>query len=178
MIEKEILYLPSAPFVYVDDYTTDGEKLMPGYRYGQPGKNAVIRVLRAEKMENWQGIMDEFGAALQFRAGFQYVGQNTHALEDCLTLLNDWLPGDAYILEILSGHMLLAQEENSDLAVLLRLLNSVGQQWATPIVDNPPNDRPAVPFHVVIKVPPNEMAGFLSRVTECGEQDLVATTLQ
>lgn len=172
MKDTEILFESSPPFIIVDEYTEFDAKWLPSVRYEKSGLQTVVRVLRANKMATWQGMMDEFGAALQFFEGF---GENAAALEDCLTLLNEWLPGEAYILEVLAGHHLLIQEQAADLALLLRVLSRAGKAWAKPIDGNPPYDRPALPFHTVIKIPPAEMAGFLTRVADCGEEKLVAT---
>ena len=48
-------------------------------------------------MRRLPDLMNEFGAALQFFDGF---GENWHALKECLSYLDEWLPATAYVLVV------------------------------------------------------------------------------
>ena len=100
-------------------------------------------------MRTTPDLMNEFAAALQFFDGF---GENWHALEECLTYLDEWLPADAYILVIENADELLRDEEPQQLMALLKTLHQAGDSWAQPIADNGRFDRKGIPFHVLLNV--------------------------
>lgn len=104
-----------------------------------------------------QGLMDEFGAALQF---FDDFGENWNALEECLQTLDEWLPGDSYVLVITSPLHLLKLERAEVLGWFLDTLNDTGAWWSQPIVGQGRFDRPAIPFHVVLQVGIHEIPGL------------------
>jgi hypothetical protein len=98
-------------------------------------------------MKNFQALMDEFGAALQFFDGF---GENWYALRDCLRSLDGWLPAEAYIL-VVTHPLELLKEEPDELPWFLKVMDEVHDWWSRPITDNGPYNRPPVPFHVVLQ---------------------------
>ena len=92
-------------------------------------------------------LMNEIGAALQFFLGF---GENWHALKECLSYLDEWLPGQAYVLLVEQAEEVLVGEAVEELGFFLRVLDEVGQFWSAPITDNSRFDRAALPFHVLL----------------------------
>jgi len=91
--------------------------------------------------------MLEFGAALQLFAGF---GENWHALGECLSYLDEWLPGSDYFLVFEDAHMILA-DETEDIQWLVATFNEVFLWWSKPIVDNDRFNRNACPFRVILE---------------------------
>lgn len=142
------LYVSEPPWIFVDVLSDEERKRMPSFFYDKPGSSPVIRVLRGHKMATVQGLMDEFGAALQFFDGF---GENWYALKDCLCYLDEWMKGDAYILIITRPWRLLRDESSEQLDWLYTTLNEVGDWWSKPIANNEPYNRPPIPFHVVLQ---------------------------
>lgn len=96
-------------------------------------------------MRTRQALMDEFGAALQF---FDAFGENWHALKECLCYLDEWLPGDVYILIVTHAEQVLVEEQH-EFKWLLKTLNEVGLWWSNPIVSNGRFNRASIPFHTV-----------------------------
>ena len=86
------LYKAHPPHVILCPSTGEDERWIPSRLYGRPDVKAAIKVLRGNKMRSRQGLMNEFGAALQFFEGF---GENWHALKDCLSHLDEWMPAEA-----------------------------------------------------------------------------------
>lgn len=144
---SEKLYQAEPPWVWIDALSPEDSAILDSCLYGKEGASPVIRVLRGKKMKGFQGLMDEIGAALQFFEGF---GENSNALRELLMDLNEWLPGDAYIL-VVSNPQLLFSERPEERAWLMSLFDGVGLWWSKPIVDNGPYNRPAAPFHVVLQ---------------------------
>ena len=101
-------------------------------------------------MRSLQGLMDEFGAALQFFEGF---GENWHALKECLSYLDEWLPADQYILLISNSDQVLVNDP-SQLKWLLKTLHEVGQWWLEPITDNESFNRPSKRFKAIFATMP------------------------
>lgn len=107
----------------------------------------TVRVLRGRKMPTYQGLFDEFAAALQFP---WYFGENGNAFDDCITDLS-WLPpGKGYVLAITDGASVLKDTEDSGLSWLISSLDRAALVWSEPCAEVQPWDRPATPFHVVL----------------------------
>lgn len=132
---------------------------IPAFLYARPEASPVIRVLRGKKMRTRQAVMDEFGATLQF---FEEFGENWHALRECLFYMDEWLPGNAYILVITHPEELLS-EATEELTWLLKVIREAGEWWQTPITDNGRFNRPAIPFHVVLQCQESDLAQVRSR---------------
>ena len=77
-----------------------------------------------------------------------YYGQNSAALEECLSDLS-WLSSSGYVLVIINSAKLLAKEPPSELTWLMTLLEEVCEEWSHPVSLGEEWDRPAIPFHVV-----------------------------
>ena len=142
------LYTTEPPWILVDVLSDEESQWMPGFFYHNAGSSPIIRALRGNKMTTVHKLMDEFGAALQFFDGF---GENWHALEECLSYLDEWIKGDAYILVITRPWLLLNEETPEELDFLYKTLNEVGEWWSRPIANNDRYNRPAIPFHVVLQ---------------------------
>ena len=104
--------------------------------------------------------MDEFGAALQFFDGF---GENWHALGECLSYLEEWLPGDSYVLVITEPFFVLGDSDEEELQWLLKVLEETGRWWSKPVVDNGRFNRPARPFHTVLQCDEESLVRVQSR---------------
>jgi hypothetical protein len=151
---KSGLYKPNAPWIFLHIQTEEKSKWLASCLYKEEGYAPVIRTLRGDKMTTRQGLMDEFGAALQFFEGF---GENWHALKECLAYLDEWLPADAYILVITRCLDLLSRDTSGELRWFLQTIEEVGEWWSRPINGNDRFNRKAVPFHVILSCPEREV---------------------
>jgi hypothetical protein len=140
----EYLFRVEAPWIYAGAGEPEREFWIPTMFYARFGLNVCTRQLRGSKMRTTQALMDEFGAALQFFDGF---GENWDALAECLTYMDEWLAGDAYILLIERAESVLADADENELATLLRIMHRTGDWWSKDITNNDRFDRPALPFH-------------------------------
>jgi len=116
-------------------------------------------------MPTVDSLMDEFAAALQFSDG---IGRNWYALGEALCYLDEWLPGDAYILVVTEPLQALALEPG-ERRWLLKVLAEAGEWWAKPILDNDRFNRPARPFHAVLQCPSPELGEVLGSWPDVGE---------
>jgi len=147
-MDIQVLFKPQPPWTQLHVLRDDEEKKLPEYLYRHEGFSPLIRVLRGKRMRSRQALMNEFAAALQFSEDF---GENWYALKDCLIYLDDRLPADSYLVVITSPHDLLIDEPKEELGWLIQTLQEVGEWWGKPIRDNPPFNRPAIPFHAVLQ---------------------------
>ncbi len=151
-LPRSILFTISPPCVVIDCFDeNEGGRLHPS--------GWVVRTLRGSKMKSFQGMMDEFGAALQFFDGF---GENWHALGECLNYLDEWLPAEAYLLEVTHPQLLL-EEDPEQLFWFLKVMDETHAWWSKPILDNGRYNRPAVPFHVILRATESECAATQQR---------------
>ena len=150
----DYLYSPAPPWILLHSPTEEEAKLLPSSLYNKEGLSPVIRKLRGDKMKTRQGLMDEFGAAIQFFDGF---GENWYALKECLAYLDEWLPADAYILVITRCLDLLSLEDVEELQWFFQTIKEVGEGWSMPVSDNDRFSRPAIPFHVVLRCAGNDV---------------------
>ena len=141
------------PWILIDVLDSQQPRLIPSFQYQSASRKIRIRKLRGKKMRSIDGLMDEFGSALQF---FDEFGENWYALEDCLSTLDEWDLPDAFLLVITDPLQVLEDVPPENLAWLINILSDTGAWWAKPIIDNPPFSRPAVPFHVVLQCGPGE----------------------
>jgi hypothetical protein len=142
------LYLSNPPWIYLDVFPGIEDCVIPSFHYQKERVDATIRVLRGNKMRSCEELMTEFGAVLQFFPGF---GENWNALDECLRYLDEWLPAETYILVFLRPHEILADDDSSETAQLIRVLEETGEWWSRPIVDNGRFNRPAIPFHSIFR---------------------------
>lgn len=114
--------------------------------------DSVIRKVRAWKCRDVRGLMSEFGAAFQFFEGF---GENWHGLEECLSYLDEWLPGSGYVVAVERAEELLADEPD-ELRWFVAVMEDVANWWANPVVDNERFNRPPRAFQVVLEISRDE----------------------
>lgn len=94
-------------------------------------------------------FMNELGAALQVFYGF---GDNWNAATEVLRYLDEWLPAARYVLVVEHAEELFREApDDHDFATFVRVLNEIGEWWASPVVGNGRFDRPARPFRVVLE---------------------------
>lgn len=98
---------------------------------------------------------------MQFFNGF---GDNWHALEECLCYLDEWLPGEGYVLVVERAEELLCNAPE-ELRWFVAVINDVARWWAEPILDNGIYNRPSRPFQVVLEV---SAAADLTRFERAG----------
>lgn len=106
---------------------------------------AVIRMLRGGRCVTKRGLMQEWGAALQFP---YYFGENWDAFEECVNDLG-WLPARGYILAVTHAERLLG--EGDDFATLVRILDAAATRWE--VGAGAGSERPNLPvsFHVLFQ---------------------------
>lgn len=108
----------------------------------------TVRMLRGHKMRSEGALIDEVGAALQFPL---YFGENWDALDECIADV-EWLPARlGYVMYVLRAREVLADEARDSLGVLVRVLETANNEWATEVALGEPWDRPAMPFRVVLQ---------------------------
>lgn len=146
--ELNFLFNVESPWIYVGHGESERASWNSSYFYSGSKKDVCVRLLRGQKMLTVESLMDEFAAAFQFFGGF---GENWHALEECLCYLDEWLPATAYVVVVERAEEILKEDE-LELGVLFKVLNSVGNFWAEPIADGGRFDREAIPFHVLLNV--------------------------
>jgi hypothetical protein len=116
-------------------------------------------------MRTVDALFDEMAAALQFP---HYFGENWPALDECLSDL-DWLPGGAgtVVLLVEPGEVLVDAHE-AELGAFVRAIVHAATTYAGPIDRGEWWDRPAVPFHVVVSVLPDEAESLRRRWSGAG----------
>lgn len=146
---RDFLWSTDGPWVYVGHGEPGREKWIPSSFYTTPELDDVcVRTLRGWKMRSYEGLMNEFGAALQFFDGF---GENWPALSDCLRSLDEWMPASAYVLVVERAEEVLVDDPR-DLEAFLRTLHSAGESWAEAVDSPEVYARPPIPFHVLLNV--------------------------
>ena len=126
----------------------------------------IVRKIRGKKCRSLEGLMSEFGAALQFFDGF---GENWNALKELLCDMDEWLPGSGYVIVITDPSELL-QEEPEEFERFVRTIGHVGRRWSQPITDNGRFDRPARPFKVVLEMDARTAPIMKERIKRHGER--------
>ncbi len=112
------------------------------------GADLTVRVVRGDKMRRFDGLMDEFSAALQFP---HYFGGTWASFQECVADM-DWLPrGAGIVIAITDPERVLEQEPDADLRILVDSLQRAAENYSVPIKEGEWWDRPAVPFHVVLQ---------------------------
>lgn len=161
---------PNLKFMVVEAVASSANDLEMGW--AQSG--LTVRRVRGDKMRTYQGLFDEFAAALQFPS---YFGENSSAFDECLTDLS-WLPPQSgYVLVVTEpGEVLADAGSVDDLAWLVRSLTRAQAEWASPVDDGEWWDRPAVPFHVVLQCAADERSSTRDRWVAAGAE-LVALPL-
>ncbi len=126
-----------------------------------PGRQAIVRLIRGRKAGTEAALFDEFGAALQFP---DYFGENWDALFECLCDL-EWLAGDAYLLFITDGELVL-EREPKEFKNLIEVLARAAEEWAKA----EDSQGVARPFHIVLQCGTDRAARLEARVRESGHK--------
>jgi len=106
----------------------------------------VLRFIDAASARTVEGLFASVAAAFEFP---DYFGSNWAAFDECLADL-DWLPtASAYVLVLLHAREILADESTAQWAILLKVLDRVASEWASPVELGEWWDRPARPFHAL-----------------------------
>lgn len=158
---SSLLSKAEPPWIAVDVLSEMRSEMFPEVLYSSSDQSGrVVRKLRGRKMLTQQSLMDEFGAAFQF---FDAFGENWHALGECLSYLDEWLPASAYVLVITEPLVVLSEGDRQDLDWLLKVLGEAGEWWSKPIVDNGRFNRPARPFHTILQSSHEELEAVSNR---------------
>jgi hypothetical protein len=140
------LFEVTPPWIFIGAAESEAEKWIPSGYYSREGLNVCVRNMRGKKMRTYEGLMNEFSAALQFFYGF---GENWPALNECLCYLDEWLPAEAYVIVIECAEEVFREESDHEIHALLDNLHDVGEWWAKPITDNGRFNRGPIPFHIL-----------------------------
>ncbi|ADI37989.1 barstar family protein [Waddlia chondrophila] len=146
---------PEKPWLFTTQKTITQQDIPEGI---------LLLELNAVSMSNLDDLYREFAAAFKFP---DYFGYNFNALDECITDL-EWLPADGYLLVIKNSDRLLSKEPNDILESFLSILDSAGEEWATPIVQGEDWDREEVPFHVLLELDKGKVPSFQSRLKNLG----------
>jgi hypothetical protein len=126
----------------------------------------TVKRLRGRKMRTVAGFYDEVAAVLQFP---YYFGENWDAFDECLQDL-DLSAGGGLVLVIVDAVDVLADEQLTELEILVRTFVDAQQEYRRPVTDGERWDRPAVPFHVVLQVLPADSPDTSARWTAAGAE--------
>ena len=123
----------------------------------------VLRLdLDGYSMTNLEGLYQEFTTVLKLP---KYFGRNLNALDECLNDL-EWLPSDGYLLCIKNAEVLLKDETDDVFEGLLSILNSAGEEWATPVTLGEAWDREGLPFHTILELGKSYSSGFQKKLSQ------------
>lgn len=143
-----------------------GDRRFADAAMGWCGAGLTVRVVRGRKMARFEGLMDEFAAALQFP---YYFGENWPAFQECLEDM-DWLTaGKGIVVAVTDAAAVLSEEPVADLATLVESFVRAAATYSQPIVDHEWWDRQSVPFHVVLQEETGNQEG-LSAWREAGAE--------
>lgn len=81
------------------------------------------------------------------------LGENSGALRECLSYLDEWLPGRGYVIVFTNAGRVLHDEPDHQRVRkwLVNLLRDVGEWWSEPVEGQGHFNRPAKPFKVVFE---------------------------
>lgn len=141
---QPLLRIDSAPLLLLETDLGAASDAMSAWR----DAGLTVRSVRGRKMRTVDRLFDEVAAALQFP---HYFGENWPAFDECLSDM-DWLPTESgIVIVILDANEVLRDSPDSELEVLVRLIERAADHYAQPIERGEWWDRPAVPFHVVLQ---------------------------
>ena len=152
--DREFLFEAKPPWITIGPDESRPHGTMPSAFYSREGLEVCVRVVRGFKMHSSGSFMNEVAAALHLSNAFVggEWGENWSALLDALTCLDEWLPAEAFVIDVRRADELLVEEGSDELSAFLLTMNDAAGRWAEPIVDNGRFDRPARPFHVLLDV--------------------------
>lgn len=145
--EDTAIFSTDSPWLHVGLDLAAQANMDPHAFYAREGVAVCVRRLRGHKMRTFDGLMNEFGAALQFFSGF---GDNWPALDEMLCHLDEWMPADAYVLVVENAVDVLSSEVAADLLTWLRVMQQAGAYWSRPLLGKSRFTRDAVPFNTVL----------------------------
>lgn len=102
--------------------------------------------LDGRQVRDWNHAYDHLVQAFELP---DYFGRNLDALRDCLSDRHV-VQGDAFVICIAHASELLADAKSDALGRLLSVLETVADEFSTPVKEGESWDRPAVPFHVLL----------------------------
>ena len=123
-------------------------------------RGITARVLRGKRMRTKQDLFEEFALHLSLP---DYFGRNWDALADCLEDL-EWLQGFAYAVVIDGANEVLLDEPADQLNLFVQLIDRVAANWAEPVTLGEDWDRPAIPFHWVLRDSPEGRTNLEARL--------------
>lgn len=167
----ERFFVPGKPCFYLvqcDPSTFDSLGLQLTLR----SKEHVIRVIQGKRCMDLNCFFGEIAAALQFP---YYFGENWPAFHDCITDM-EWAPApsDAYLLLVHDARLLLYDAHPADFPTLLKHLMIANEEWLTPDAwftppdDEPFEERPPMPFHVLFQCTADEIDEVAQRFATTG----------
>jgi len=116
------------------------------YKWSDAG--FTVRIVRGQKMRQYQGLFDEFAAALQFP---WYFGENGNAFDECISDLSWLQPLAGYVLVIMHSADTLADTEDDGLTWLVRSLSDAATEFARSTRAEGRNGGAPVAFHIVLQ---------------------------
>ena len=155
------LLTPRPPWAHLVRATA--RDLEVALRDGAPANvGAVVRMLRGDRCATKRGLLQEWGAALQFP---YYFGGNWDAFEECVNDLG-WLPARSYVLAVTRAENLLS--EGDDFVTLLHILDAAATRWAGGA--GPGSDHPGLPIslHVIFQSEQEKEAETRCRFDDVG----------
>lgn len=111
-------------------------------------RGIAVRVIRGHKSKDFDGMMNEFSAALQFP---YYFGANWSAMQECLSDLDSPEFRRGIVLAISHAHQVLCDEARVEIATLVRTLSQAAAEYRLPIADGEWWDRPPIPFMALLQ---------------------------
>lgn len=109
----------------------------------------VVGRLEGACMRLVSGVMEAFAKEFSFP---DYFGKNWGALDECLAEMDWKLPAAGILVIIYEAEEVLADDHPDSLGTLAKLLRKAGLEYAAPIDQGQPWDRPAIPFHVILQL--------------------------
>jgi len=122
---------------------------------------AVVRMLHGSRCVTKRGLMQEWGAALQFP---YYFGENWDAFEECVNDL-EWLPARSYIFAVTDAERLLPE---ADFATLIHILDAAATRWESGTEAGPNRTTLPVSFHVIFQCDPENDVEIRRRFENVG----------
>jgi len=128
----------------------------------------TARVLRGKRMRTKHDLFEEVALHLSFP---DYFGRNWDALAECLEDL-EWLRGLTYAVVIDGANEILVDEPPEQLKVFFRVIDRVAAYWADPVMLGEDWDRPAIPFHWVLRDSPEGRTNLEARLGSVIQADI------
>ncbi len=125
-------------------------------------ERTALRILRGTRCETKRGMMQEWGAALQFP---YYFGENWDSFEECLNDLS-WLPARGYIFAVTHTDRML--HDTQEFTTALHILDAAAKRWAVGQTTHPGSTAAPMPFHVVFQCDPTHEAATRVRLRAAG----------